>query len=171
MFCISENVKRNKQKKNEKKENRDNVESLVFSKSKRAVVAQLLCSYFSSFIHNVNYLWRSFFRWLFILTAPVLLMPRIMLSMADGDGAICGIVTGWSPFAALFSPTTILIWMQPFSKYLFPLYSQRFCFEFTIISLFVMNLYVWHVRDRSVKKWKKTKKKLNKSEYNDFGYA
>lgn len=60
-----------------------------------------------------TYLWRNFFRWLFILTAPVLLMPLIMLSMADGDGTICGAGSGGCEFvvAAIvfsFSPTTIL---------------------------------------------------------------
>lgn len=78
-----------------------------------------------------TYLWRNFFRWLFILTAPVLLMPLIILSMADGDGTICGAGSGGWEFvgAAIifsFSPTTILGWFVCWFNCAVEFYSKFF---------------------------------------------
>lgn len=55
--------------------------------------------------HISFYLCRSFFRWLFIRTEPVLLMPLIILSIDDGGTAFCVTAPGC---ASSLSPITIL---------------------------------------------------------------
>lgn len=55
---------------------------------------------------NFLYRCRNFFRWLFILTEPVLLIPLIILSMDAGNGALW--VTAVGCDALSFSPITIL---------------------------------------------------------------
>lgn len=76
-----------------------------------------------------NYLCRSFFRWLFILTVPVLLIPLIILSIDAGGSVICGTAPGCAPS---FSPITILPGVFTRLLLLFKIYcpfKKMFCFR------------------------------------------